>query len=198
MDQGQHSRQRTIDPATSPRSGRPDCCEEGSSRMTRRRQFPSFEGLGSSEPVDSPPAARKLERRRGRLPTISRLSKPGAPVKKKQVHELCEKSVHFQSLHTAVCRQAAPVAEFADRCRIHLQGLASQRFCFQCTKTFGFHWHDFRPSFNSWHPSTSASLQDTSATHGFLLLVAAAHKPAAPCDSRPPPPNASKALCGSA
>ena len=67
----------------------------------------------------------------------------GWPCEKKQVRELCEKSVHFQSLHIAVCRQAAPVAEFADRCRIHLQGLASHGFCFQCTKTFGFHWHDF-------------------------------------------------------
>ena len=37
--------------------------------------------LGSSEPVDSPPAARKLERR-GRLSSFSRLSTPGGPLQK--------------------------------------------------------------------------------------------------------------------
>ena len=46
----------------------------GLSRKTRRRLFPSFD--------DSPPAAGKLERRRGRSPTISRLSKPGGPLNK--------------------------------------------------------------------------------------------------------------------
>ena len=38
----------------------------------------------------------------------------------KKIHELREKSVHFQSLHIAVCRQAAPVAKFADGCCIRL------------------------------------------------------------------------------
>ena len=69
-DQGEHSRQRTTDPAHFHGQSAPDCRRRRSSRKTRRRLFPSFD---CSEPVDSPPAARRLERRRGRLPTISRL-----------------------------------------------------------------------------------------------------------------------------
>ena len=45
---------------------------------------------------------------------------------------------------------------------------------------FGFLWHSFGHLYQFSHPSTSASLQDTSAAGGFLLLVAAAHETAGP------------------
>ena len=48
---------------------------------------PSFEGSEAPRQSILPPAARKLERGRGRLPTISRLSKLGGSSEKKQAHE---------------------------------------------------------------------------------------------------------------
>ena len=119
----------------------PDCCQEcgGLERLGDAILHPLR--LGSFEPVDVPPAARKLERKRGRLPVISRVSKPGGSLKKSKFMN------SVRSLSTskdiAVCRQAAPVAKFADGCCIYLQGLASHGSCFQCTWTFGFLWHAF-------------------------------------------------------
>ena len=144
---------------------------ERSSRKTWRRLSPSFEGSEASSQSISLQLRESWKEEEDACQQFLAFPSP---------HELREMSVHFQSLHIAVCRQAAPVATFAGKCCLQLlQGLASHELCFQCTQTF-FLWQAFGHLYQFSHSSTSASLQDTWATCGFLLLLAAVHETSGP------------------
>ena len=124
----------------------------------------------SSDPTDSHPAARKSERRKEHLPRASRLSKPRGPVK---VHELHEKPVHFQGLHIAARRQAAPIAALADGCSVYFQRLRFTDFVSKAVRRRASAGMPSAISTSS-HPTSSASLQDTMASCGLFLFVGAA------------------------
>ena len=125
---------RTTNPAHFHCQSAPDCCQERSSRKTRRRLSPSLKGSeASSQPISLQlRESWKEEEERTLANSCSPFHARWPSEKTKFMNSVRCLSISKASTWLSA-GQAAPVAKFADGCCIQIQGLASHGSCFQCT-----------------------------------------------------------------